>query len=941
MQQHPQYTRLRIAQLVERVRRRIYADTVPVEDLVASQAVDRISFEEAQRLAYAPARPGLQLGPAWATFWFKGRAPVPSAWAGSRVDLIWQSGSEATLWLDGRSVGGINPGRDEVPLVARSAGGETVEFQVEAACNGLFGQQGRPYRSVEPYLLDRCDLGRFDPEAWELYYDLAVLSELEREEDLDRDWRGRLLSELNRVANLYREEDRATWAEARRIAAGLYGQRNASYRHQVNAVGHAHIDTAWLWPIAETWRKCVRTFSTAVLYMDEYPEYRFACSQAVQYAEMKARFPDLYRRMQEKHRTGQWVPVGGTWVEPDCNIPSGEALCRQFLFGQRLFESEFGQRCREFWNPDVFGYNGQLPQIMRQAGIRYFLTQKLSWNHFNKPQHQTFLWQGLDGSEVLTHFPPANTYNAVATVEELRRSVREYRDHDRSGHSLLLFGIGDGGGGPTRDMLERLRRAQDLQGLPRTAIRAPADFFAQLEENCRDLPVRVGELYFELHRGTYTTQAAAKRGNRKAELLLHDVEFVAALGSRLGQAPYPKEALDQLWRLLLVNQFHDILPGSCAPHAALQCKAEMGSVDHAWRDAAYSALKSVSRKTPVATPEGEFRVFNTLPYPITVPLRIESFMYFREGAAFRDETGRELTLQEVVPSVRCANRRWEFVDTLPADGFVRYAFDTARTVERPKWEAAHFQPGHEIATPEARLAEGGVFSVGDTPDRHRPLFAAPPRFLVLRDSSDTWGHGVRAYDDVEGVFELASAAVLTGAVTSKLYQRWIYGHSELEIVWSLYPGLPRLDADITVQWRENRKLLKWELAPWGNRAPQFLMQGPGGACTRRTDGAELPLHHWVSIPGGWTPFALLQDGAFGCDCETGRLRVTLVRSSYFGYDENQRLFPADPQERTDQGEHRFRASLRWSGDLNPAALDQAAATFLEPCWVIRESGKRI
>jgi alpha-mannosidase len=279
------------------------------------------------------------------------------------VDLLWDSGSEATLWLDGRSIGGINPGRNEVPLAAQARGGETLRFQVEAACNGLFGQQGRPYRSVEPYLLDRCGVGRFDPQAWDLHYDLVVLAELEREEDLDRDWRGRLLSELNRIANLFDEEDRDAWAQARQIAASLYGQRNASYRHQVSAIGHAHIDTAWLWPIAETWRKCVRTFSTAVLYMDEYPEYRFACSQAVQYAEMKQRHPDLYRRIQDKYRAGQWVPVGGTWVEPDCNIPSGESLCRQFLFGQRFFQAEFGQVCREFWNPDVFGYNGQLPQI--------------------------------------------------------------------------------------------------------------------------------------------------------------------------------------------------------------------------------------------------------------------------------------------------------------------------------------------------------------------------------------------------------------------------------------------------------------------------------------------------------------------------------------------------------------------------------------------------
>ena len=242
--------------------------------------------------------------------------------------------------------------------------------------------------------------------------------------------------------------------------------------------------------------------------------------------------------MREAVAAGRWIPVGGTWVEPDCNLPSGESLARQFLYGQRFFEAELGRRCTEFWNPDVFGYTAQLPQLMREAGISRFLTQKLSWNRFNQPEHHTFTWQGLDGSEVLTHFPPADTYNAEATVAELHREGATYKDHGRSRHSLMVFGHGDGGGGPTDEMLERLRRARDIAGLPKTTIRSPVEFFDLLEADASDLRTVVGELYFELHRGTYTSQAQVKRLNRRAEGALREAELLSALAS---DAPYPRE----------------------------------------------------------------------------------------------------------------------------------------------------------------------------------------------------------------------------------------------------------------------------------------------------------------------------------------------------------------------------------------------------------------
>ena len=291
----------------------------------------------------------------------------------------------------------------------------------------------------DPAELRRCDIALFDPDAWQRYFDFETLRALEAE-TRDEAWSGRLRDELNRFCN---EGDPA-------ILGALYEHRNATHAHELAAIGHAHIDSAWLWPLAETYRKLQRSLSSQLRYMEDYPEYRFACSQAQQYAWVKERDPELWGRLRGAVERGQFVPVGGSWVEPDCNLPSGESLVRQFLHGQRWFEREFGRRHREFWSPDAFGYAGQLPQILREAGITRFLTQKLSWNRFNRPEHHTLMWQGDDGSEVLAHYPPADTYNSEVTVPELLKVTRYYRDHDHARTSLLVYGYGDGGGGPTR-----------------------------------------------------------------------------------------------------------------------------------------------------------------------------------------------------------------------------------------------------------------------------------------------------------------------------------------------------------------------------------------------------------------------------------------------------------------------------------------------------------
>lgn len=368
--------------------------------------------------------------------------------------------------------------------------------------------------------------------------------------------------------------------EGRRLAQQYLGDKvdssqvyDEKTKSIVYAIGHCHIDTCWLWPWAETKRKVARSWSNQCDLMDRYPEHRFTCSQAQQFKWLKEYYPSVFERVRDWVKKGHFQPVGGSWVEHDTNIPSGESLVRQFLYGQRFFESNFGERCNTFWLPDTFGYSTQIPQICRLVGMNRFFTQKLSWNNINNFPHTTFQWVALDGSQVMCHMTPAQTYTAEANFGDLKRSVTQHKSLDQDNTSLLVFGKGDGGGGPTFGHLEKLRRCRGLSdqvgSLPRVKMgNSVDDFFAQLEKKAvsgTKYPTWYGELYFELHRGTYTTQANNKRNNRKAEFLLRDIELLATLASltdTTGSYQYPKEDLDNMWENTLLCQFHDCLPGS-------------------------------------------------------------------------------------------------------------------------------------------------------------------------------------------------------------------------------------------------------------------------------------------------------------------------------------------------------------------------------------------
>jgi alpha-mannosidase len=834
---HTEYTRARLAQTSQRLRELVYPEQRAPDELLIAGPVDRIPVEDAAALDYRPAQPGERLGPLWATYWFRVRATVPDEWRGRRVDLLWAASAESTLWIDGRSIQGLHGSdraqRPDALLLEHARGGEHLELAIELACNGLFGQLDAPPE------LEHCAIALYDEDAWRLYHDFEILRALEVSDTLEPSWAGLLRSELNRFCN---ERDPA-------ILSALYEHHNGTRAHEVAAIGHAHIDTAWLWPLAETYRKLVRTFSSQTRYMDEYPEFRFACSQAQQYAWIKERSPNLWERIRAKVKSGQFVPVGGSWIEPDCNIPSGESLLRQFIHGQRFFEDEFGIRCREFWSPDAFGYCSQLPQLLRLSGITRFLTQKLSWNRFNRPDSHTFTWQGIDGSEVLGHFPPVDTYNSDASVKEILYANSEFKDHESSGTSLLVYGYGDGGGGPTRAMLESLRRARDLQGLPRTRQATSDEFFEALEAENADRPVVVGELYFEYHRGVYTSQAFTKRGNRVCEQLLHDAEFLAT-----ARGDYPRAELDRLWKLLLLQQFHDILPGSSIGLVyddARRDFAELESSLEALVGAGDSSVNTigVSRREVTNDPAGQLVVVEAAPY--AAGRIIDS-----NGTVTVDG----LSLENAHLRVR-----------LSADGSVE------SVVESNSGREVLAAPGNRLELYE------------DLPVNFDAWDIDPSHLETRRDCppADSWS--------------VVSNGPLRGEIA---FERQIGEHSTLRQVVRLDAHSHRVEFHTTVDWHEEHKLLK-VCFPLDVHAPNATYEMPFAYAERPThyttsfDRAryEVPGHRWADLSEHGFGAALLTDSKYGYSCYGNELRISLLRA------------PKSPDPEADMGNHTFAYAL--------------------------------
>ena len=601
--------------LEERVRPAIHSASVPLDVAAHQLPGEPIAPADGRGLDFQPAAVGELWGPAWGTTWFKLTGRVPADWAGRRVEALIDLGFDVNMTgfqcealayrPDGTPIKSINPRNQWVPIAEAAAGDEHVELYLEGASNPVLldyhpflpTQEGDILTSSkEPlYRLRRLDLAVFEPEVFDLSLDLEVLFELQAELPATSPRRMRILQAMDDaldVLDLQHIVETAGDARAR-LAEVLAAPAEAS-AHRISAVGHAHIDSAWLWPVRETIRKVARTTSSMTTLIEEQPDFQYGMSSAQQYAWIKEHRPEVWERVKAAVAAGRFLPLGGMWVESDTVMPTGESLVRQFSHGQRFFEREFGIRSKGVWLPDSFGYSPALPQLMRRAGFEWFFTQKISWNQQNVFPHHSFLWEGIDGSQVFTHFPSMDTYNSQLSGMEVAKASRQFKENRLSSRSIAPVGWGDGGGGTTREMTGKAERLRDLEGSAQVVWEHPDVFFDAAKAELPNPAVWVGELYLELHRGTLTSQHATKALHRWAEHALVEAELWAATDAVRTGASYPQAELDRLWQAVLLHEFHDILPGTSIAWVHREAVAVLSDVLSDARDIADAARRSLA-----------------------------------------------------------------------------------------------------------------------------------------------------------------------------------------------------------------------------------------------------------------------------------------------------------------------------------------------------------
>lgn len=889
-----------------------------------------VAFAEASAAEYRPIEVGESWGRPWGTTWFRVSGAAPAEWfeggspiPGTRPELVLDLGfaagqpgfqCEAMVWSpDGRPVRGIAPLNNAVAEVVSDEG--LVDVFVEGASNPDVGSlfTFEPTRVGDPatagsdpiYTLRTVDVRLRDLDVTALLADTVALRQLAGELDGGSPRRADILIALERMIDAVDPHDVAgTAARGRAVLAPVLAAPASASAHVLHAVGHAHIDSAWLWPVRETVRKVARTFSNVLSLMDEDPDFVFAASSAQQYAWVKEYYPDLFERIRARVAEGRFVPVGSMWVESDTNLPGGEALARQFVAGKGFFQREFGIDTPEVWLPDSFGYTGALPQIAKAAGARWFLTQKISWNETNRMPHHTFRWEGIDGTRLFTHFPPVDTYNSVVSAAELAHAERTYADKGRGTVSLLPYGFGDGGGGPTREMTAAIARTASLEGSPRVVHSTPRRFFETAEAEYPEPEVWVGELYLEFHRGTYTSQLATKQGNRRSEHLLREAELWAATASVRTGAVYPADRLRRAWETVLLQQFHDILPGSSIAWVYRDAERNYAAVERELEEIIGGALSALAG--PAA--DGGAK-----------ELRVNAAPHVRDG----------VPALGAAPASAPARVRPERTSEgwVLDNGLVRVVVDGRGLVV----SAVDVATGRESVPPGAASALLQLHR--DTPTKW-----------------DAWDVDVHYRNTVTDLTDLDSVSV----EGDEIVVTRSFGSSRVVERIGLDAGSRTVRFGFDLDWHETQKLLKLAF-PVDVHTDSAVSEVQFGHIERKThtntswDAArfETVAQRWVRVAEPGFGVAVVNDSTYGHDITRAErasgggtvsiVRLSLIRSA---------LFP-DPAQ--DQGSYRLGVGLVVGADVEDAVVEgyrinlpervvRGAASSIEPLVTISDPG---
>ena len=864
--------------------------------------------------------------------WMKHSFTVPTRFAGRPVyyqilpqeGKKWAWGSpQALLYANGEALQGFDSNHTRTRLLDCAQGGEHYEMLLNLYAGG---------RDYEGKIGTRLRLLSVDDEVEKLYWHLRTPLEVANLKEPDELARIHLLQTLNEAVSLvsfhlpYGEDFLESVREATAyLEKELYGKREMEAT--VSAVGHTHIDVAWLWRLRQTRDKTSRSFATVLKLMEEYPDYRFMSSQAQLYEFIRQEHPAIFARIRESVRQGRWEPEGGMWVEADTNLSSGESLVRQFLVGKRFFRNAFGADCKILWLPDVFGYSAALPQIMKQCGINYFMTTKISWNEYDKLPYDTFLWRGIDGSEVLTHFISTmdtvkeekdwiTTYNGDLNPSQVIGCWQRYQQKDLNRDVLFAFGHGDGGGGPTHGMLERGRRMHmGIEGCPKVEFQFARDYFDRLQKDIagrKRLPRWVGELYFEHHRGTLTAQASAKRWNRRSEFLYHDLETLESLVNLDHLSSYPSAALLEGWKVILLNQFHDILPGSSIREVYEDSQKQYEDLHRTGGRMLEKALQQASRRVGLA--RDSLLLFNTLGFSRREVAEMQRPQH--TGFLLRDPQSGA-----VLPWQKTFDGKIIFTSPeVPAKGYCAISVEAGEQRQTTPLTATL----REMHTPFLDITFDEAMQIASLIDRRTGRSVAPQgeplnRLIVYEDrpfEHRAWN--VQAYYTEKSwvLSDVSHAEVLEcGPVRAVVLVERKFLHSVIRQYITAYAELDRIDIRNEIDWDDSYLLLKADF-PVDVNAVKATFDIQFGNIERVThentlwDFAQFEscAHKWADLSDNSFGLAVLNDCKYGYSAKDAHIALTLLRSAN------------DPQPKQECTHHTFTYSLY--PHAGPAAISR-------------------
>lgn len=899
----------------------IYTDHAYPLTLKVLRNTGAISFDEAKRRLneYVDCRVGDEFGNSWDTHWFHVDFQVPKEWnaPGEEIHLRWNSSSEAMVFgPDGKPLQGLTGGsRDDYVIYGHgkkdAKPGDKIAFFIEMACCGLFGnfRTGDMLSGLDmnkKFKLKECRLARFDRETWELLYDYKILMDSAKHLESSQSARAdEALVLANQVVNICKPGKKETYGECKELIKKFLQTKNSEAQHTVYAVGHCHIDMAWLWPFSETRRKGGRSWSSQTEIMKQYKTFSFCASTAGLYEWVQNDYPLLFEEIKKYNKEGRFQHVGGAWLEFDGYVPSGESMARQMLYGQRFFKQHFGSYCDVFFLPDTFGYSAQLPQIIRLGGMKYFLTQKISWNRYNKFPHSSFYWKGIDGTNMLTHFPPADTYCGNGELHEVLKSQTNFKDKGRSNSSLYLFGVGDGGGGPTFEMVDKLSRMEDIAGIPKVKLGSSVgQFFKDMEASSKDLLSWDGELYLELHNGTYTTQANNKKYNRMCEFLMRDAEMFAALRSIYvdkSSKNYPKDMFDEVWKKMMLFHFHDVLPGTCIRLVYEVTDKEYPAMVDKLRTSIGQSTKVLAEHLlqKHVVPNGNRNtlvVFNSLTHDRKATIEwvsggIKHYTKVQIKALGCAAYPERFLLANETRQNSCAvqdNGKYLEVETQLLK--LKIAYNGKIHSIKDKTTGKEEEAMREVIAPGEGFSEGNTLCIhNDVP--------------LYWDAWDLWIY----YQESKMVLDAISHSVDVPENGDRIcidFKYSINGTSSMTQTMVIYTDKKKIDFRTVVDWHEEHKILRVYF-PLNLRSDFVTCDIQSGNLRRPTTANtswemakyEVCSHKFVDYSEGNYGVALLNDCKYGYSARGNLLGMSLLKSS------------KAPSEVADMGRHEFTYSL--------------------------------